>query len=67
MPKVRFKFLSRAPYGFTNKWEGLLAVSPTILNGSEFIISIILSQALLIGPLKGNKGLEDQNCPSQSG
>lgn len=56
MPKVRFKFLSTAPYGFTTKWEGLLAVSHTILNGSESSISIILSQAVLIGPLKGSKG-----------
>lgn len=67
MPKVRFKVLSRAPYGFTTKWEGLLAVSHTIFNGSEFSVSIILSQAVLIGPLKRNKMLEDQNYPSQSG
>lgn len=67
MPKLRFKLLYRAPYGFTIKCKGLLAVSHTILNGSELSISVILSQAVLIGLLKGNKGLEDQNYPSQSG
>lgn len=50
MPKVRFIILKRAPYGFKTDWEGLLAVSHTILNGNELNISVILSQAVLIGP-----------------
>lgn len=50
MPKVRFKFLNRAPYGFKKKWAGLLATSHMILNGSELTISmIVVSQAVLIG------------------
>jgi hypothetical protein len=49
MPKVRFKLLNKAPYGFKTKWGVLLAVSHAILNGSELNISVILSQAVLIG------------------
>lgn len=37
-----------------------------IMNGNEFSISVILSQAVLIGLLKGNKWLEHQNFSPQS-
>lgn len=49
MPKVRFKILNRAPHGFQIEWEGMLAVSHTISNGSELSISVILGQTALIG------------------
>lgn len=49
MPQVRFKILNRTPQGFQIEWEGLLAVSLAIVNGSELSISVILSQSALIG------------------
>lgn len=49
MPKVRFKILNGAPYGFKTEWEWLLAVSHTRLSGNQLSISVILSQPALTG------------------